>query len=216
MYVYDTEINGVKVKATLAKQDEIVEKELSELKKSLMHTDFPVVGVDFKFSRRSTFGRDFDGSAPDRTEWLPSLLVLYVKGRCLIIQLDHLFPLSLARFLNDESICFVGIKIDYHLKSLKEHHRSLCISSKAGDLTRYGADIQELAACVLKNRSLLYCPELSDLARRIGFEIQGIDESTASPPDWGAIVFTEEEIKYAIQDAHSCYCIGKKLLYTLA
>ncbi|CAI9105370.1 OLC1v1004278C1 [Oldenlandia corymbosa var. corymbosa] len=216
MFVYDIDINGVKVKATLAKHDEVVENELSELKNSLMTTDFPVVGVDCKFGRNAPIGKDYDGFVPADNEWVPSLLALYVETRCLIIQLDRSFPSSLARFLNDENICFVGIKIDYHLECLKYHHHSLCKTSKAGDLTRYGVDIHDFAACVLKDPSLRYCLGLINLGRRIGVEIQEVDETISPPPsDWGAIVFSKEEVEYTVHDAYNCYLIGKKLLTSL-
>ncbi|KAL6580035.1 hypothetical protein OROMI_008059 [Orobanche minor] len=204
MGVYDIQINGDKIKATLVNQEHMIENVISELK-SLVDSNSPVVGVDFKRSKLS------------KKRMHMHLLLLYVKDHCFVFQLDQInhFPKNLGNFLGDKSICFVGFKIDDNLdqlrRSLERKSSSSSFVSADDDessttcLTGDGAEIRMLAASVLKKPSLTKCCDPAQLAREIGFEME-------KPSYWGALCFSEEEMKYALRDVYICYHIGKRML----
>lgn len=192
MGVYDIKIHGGEVKATIVYGDDQLEKGISELR-SLMG-DFPLVGIDLKKSENS---------------WRPlDLILMYVKDRCLIIQLNFFTPSPeiLGNFLSDKSICFVGFEVDSHFSDLRRYLEDYRLGN--------GAEICKLAALVLKNPSLQKCGSLVELASKIGYDMEQVDQNWVQT-DWGALVFSEEQIKYAIQEVHHSYCIGKKLLSML-
>ncbi|KAL6509553.1 hypothetical protein OROGR_022863 [Orobanche gracilis] len=211
MGVYDIQINGDKIKSSLVNQEHMIENVISELK-SLIDSNSPVVGVDFKRSKLS------------KKRMHIHLLLLYVKDCCFVIQLDQInhFPKKLGNFLSDKSICFVGFKIDDNLdqlrRSLERKSSSSSFVSADDDrstttcLTGDGAEIRMLAASVLKKPSLTKCCDPAQLAREIGFEMEKVDETTAQPSYWGALCFSEEEMKYALRDVYICYHIGKRML----
>ncbi|KAL6549306.1 hypothetical protein OROHE_008423 [Orobanche hederae] len=234
MGVYDIQINGDKIKATrggaslepgvtpkkildsplkatLVNQEHMIENVISELK-SLVDSNSPIVGVDFKRSELS------------KKRMHMHLLLLYVKDHCFVIQLDQInhFPKNLGNFLGDKSICFVGFKIDDNFDQLRHSLEQKSSSSSfvsADDdessttcLTGDGAEIRMLAASVLKKPSLTKCCDPAQLAREIGFEMEKPDETTVQPSYWGALCFSEEEMKYALRDVYICYHIGKRML----
>lgn len=202
--VYDIQINGVEIKATIVDRNDQLEKGICELR-SLMG-DLPLVGVDLKKTSLSGLGLT-----------VPHLLLLYVKNRCLIIQMKYVMPLqeSVGHFLSDKSICFVGFKIDSHFNVLRDYEAFKYDSKSC--LTGNGAEICLLAASVLKNPSLLCCFGVDELASKIGFDmrLEADKKMEEKAFNWTAFVFTEEEVKYAIHDVQQCYRIGERLLRML-
>ena len=125
----------------------------------------------------------------------------------LIIQLDQLasVPECLGQFLADETICFVGIKLDNQVTSIQRHGLRCVTAVEVAD---------ELAARILQKPILRNCG-LVDIRSALGrnsLPITGLPERI---PDWNARFFTHGEIKYAILDARSCYRIGARLLRKL-
>uniref|UniRef100_A0A2N9H610 Uncharacterized protein n=1 Tax=Fagus sylvatica TaxID=28930 RepID=A0A2N9H610_FAGSY len=71
-----------------------------------------------------------------------------------------------------------------------------------------GIEVGYLAAKILKKANI----EKKGLAELAGEVEMDIKEPTDKCPDWNAIVFSNEEIKYAMHNAYTSYVIGNKLL----
>ncbi|KAK0601592.1 hypothetical protein LWI29_025605 [Acer saccharum] len=126
MDIYEVEIQGVKVKASLIDNVAVLDAKIRELRSSLFQPKRPhVVGVDVKFHiDERTKLRDYQ-----------ELLVLCGWNRCLIIQLYNFptFPDCLHKFLADETICFVGNEL--YDKVIKNPKLSKCrLAELAGEV----------------------------------------------------------------------------------
>ncbi|KAK3199684.1 hypothetical protein Dsin_023099 [Dipteronia sinensis] len=73
-------------------------------------------------------------------------------------------------------------------------------------------ELNELAARVLKKPDLSTYG-LAELASEVGIDVK---PAGTKAPNWKSIVFSNEEIKFAILDAYTIYCIGDKLLGMVA
>ncbi|KAL0010509.1 hypothetical protein SO802_005617 [Lithocarpus litseifolius] len=73
---------------------------------------------------------------------------------------------------------------------------------------RKGVEIGYLAAKVLKKANTEKS-NLVSLAEEVGMDIK---EPISRCPDWNAIVFSDEEIKYVVYNACTSYVFGNKLL----
>jgi len=200
--VYHIQLDGVRIKANVVDPNFSLETAISEFK-SHIETDLPVVGVDFK---ASLFSPSHDSH--------PKLLLLFAKDRCLIIQLSLIrrFPKCLGLFLSDNSICFVGYKIDDYFSRVRDLASDYHGDDHDTGLTGNGAEIRLLAATVLKKPSLTECDDLFQLASETGLIEMKNPENTSVLFDSSARVFSEEEIEYAVHKAYYCHKLGKKLL----
>ncbi|KAK2640303.1 hypothetical protein Ddye_028098 [Dipteronia dyeriana] len=66
-------------------------------------------------------------------------------------------------------------------------------------------ELSELAVMVLKKYSLSTCG-LAELASEVGVD------GTNALDNWKSIVFSIEEVKFAIHDAYTFYCVGDELI----
>ena len=175
----------------------MVVAKIDELKSSLQTLKYPVVGLDIKFVK-SPFGMLS----------IPKLSLICVGTRCLIIQLLNfdIFPRKLVQFLSDETICFLGTGISHIVNELNSHyfHHSLGITYVKGKTC---VEVGYLAAKVLKKANIDK-KGLAELAGEVGMDIK---EPTGICSEWNAIVFSDEEIKFAIHNAYTSYVIGNKL-----
>ncbi|KAI8024236.1 hypothetical protein LOK49_LG03G03488 [Camellia lanceoleosa] len=133
----------------------------------------------------------------------PAMLQFCVRNHCLVLQLYHLdsIPQCLKDFLGDPEICFVGNGgLRSGLSDLNSHYEIECKS---------GIEVSELAAKILKKPNLLGVG-LARLADEVG--IPRVESPSLGSFDWGAKVFSDEQIKYAIQDVYACSLIGSMLL----
>ncbi|GLT96433.1 hypothetical protein SLE2022_140550 [Rubroshorea leprosula] len=96
MSQYEVDIQDVKVKVCAADQAALIDTEVSELKSAITHKQWRLVALDLKV---------------DRSE--AALLIVYVGNQCLTIQLGYLdsLPESLEKFLEDQTILFVGMRM---------------------------------------------------------------------------------------------------------
>ena len=75
-----------------------------------------------------------------------------------------------------------------------------------------GVELGHLAARILKKPNLDGCV-LVELASEVGVYYE--EPKSVSFSDWGARVFSHEQVKYAIHDAYASYLIGNNLLNLL-
>ena len=196
---YEIKIHCEKVKVSLVDNTAIVGAKIDELK-SLLHTQQnPIVGLDFKFVK--TKENSYKGK----------ILVLCVGTCCLIIQLHclTLFPRIIAQFVSDETICYLGTGMSEIVQELYRHkYYYLSGTGEVPVNCKTGVEIGYLAAKVLKKANIEKSNSVS-LAEEVGMDIK---EPISRCPDWSAIVFSDEEIKYAVYNAYTSYVIGNKLL----
>ncbi|KAK2640321.1 hypothetical protein Ddye_028116 [Dipteronia dyeriana] len=137
---------------------------------------------------------------------------LCVDNRCLIILAHQMssLPSSLRDFLADETISFVCKE-----STVPSYIRELYgIDSKYTLLKSFIRRVTEvgyMAARVLKNPRLRSY-HLSELAEQVGLTISSTD--FVSDKKEGS-VFTEEQIKCAVNQTFTCYLITNKLLSVL-
>ncbi|KAL5786667.1 hypothetical protein ACOSQ2_009059 [Xanthoceras sorbifolium] len=152
------------------------------------------------------------------------------RNCCLVINLAHLsiFPDSLVSFLADKNTCFVGIGLNDKVGSCSSLIKSGGVSSCNYLSLSNVFEVRDLAARVLKKPNLFKCrlqeldnevrntasaAALSDSCPQPDFKASVLGTGTGfSCPNWDAMVFSDEEMKYAIHDAYKCYVIGDKLL----
>ena len=196
--MYEVDIDGAKVKVSLVDNSDVVVAKLQELKSSLQILKTRVVGVDIKFVKC-----DFGGS------FTAKLLVLCVGTRCLIIQLQtsEVFPETLVQFLSDETICFLGIEMSNIVRELGRRCFYHSVQGRINVKCNTGVEVGYLAAKILKKANI----EKNGLAELAGEAGMDIMEPKGKCPDWNAIVFSDEEIKYAMHNAYTSYVIGNKL-----
>ncbi|KAM7252981.1 hypothetical protein ACFE04_025599 [Oxalis oulophora] len=191
---YEVEIHGVKVKVTVAHEEGMIDTFLSELEEEVLQTR--VVGFDIKC---------------DSNDKILKLVILFVGTRCLIFQLVHAnrVPDSLKKILADERICFVG-------KGLRRKASSLSLGLYHKELL-IGIELDVLVARVRKNPDLLNKDAIT-LACEVGLKAESFSPIQLKDDHkriWGNIVFSVEQIVYAIQKASASYLIGKKTLNDL-
>ncbi|CAL9063739.1 uncharacterized protein LOC135674943 [Musa acuminata AAA Group] len=141
-------------------------------------------------------------------EWLSSdrngkaaLLQLCSGTQCLIVQLHHLdyVPVSLASFLADPTVDFVGVGITSDAQKLREDYG-------------WGVhNVVELAPLAAKKNGPNAGQSLVDLSRSVvGISIDKPASVTCS--DWTAKHLSHDQIVYVATDAYVSYLIGEKLL----
>ena len=196
MGTYEVKIQGVNVKASVIDNACALDVKIAEFKASLRGRDRAVVGVDVRITNVWMYGR------------IPVVLILFTENCCLIIQLCRFNrnPVSLSNFLKDTNICFVIEKAENLTVGRVWFHKNLnsCLTSVV--------ELSELAARVLKKPNLSTFG-LVELASEIGIEVK---LAGTKAPNWKSIVFSNEEIKFAILDACTIYRIGYKLLGMVA
>ncbi|KAK0601516.1 hypothetical protein LWI29_024975 [Acer saccharum] len=204
-------------------RDKILDAKIAELRSSLQRQKCSVVGIDFIL---------YTGKKA-------KLMILCSLNVCLIIKLAklHSTPYNLKNFLEDKSVCFVGNGIRDKLPSLTsvndlwrislfypEKHLSISISGVV--------EACDLASMVMK-KSNLCNSGLAEMNKEV--RINTVASTTASSssslpppvskvqvekanlpvitcPNWNAVGFSDEEIKYVIHDAYTCCFIGDRLL----
>ena len=77
-----------------------------------------------------------------------------------------------------------------------------------------GVELGHLAARVLKKPSLDGCG-LVELASEVGVYYELEEPKSVTFSDWGARVFSHEQVKYAMHDAYASYLIANNLLNLL-
>lgn len=145
------------------------------------------------------------------------LLLFHVKNRCLIIQFNRMMllddltviPSPLNELLGDKSITFIGPR------HLCQNSTESYISGSRGQklvLNRI-VDVGYLSGKLCKKPDLL-SSTLEELLGRVGIDIKKPVISEGSMrPDWqSSSVLSEEEVKYAMYEVHSCYQIASKLI----
>lgn len=196
---YEIKIHGEKVKVSLVDNTAIVGAKVDELKSLLQTQQNPIVGLDLKFVK--TKENSYKGK----------ILVLCVGTRCLIIQLQDClisFPRTIAQFLSDETICYLGTGMSERVQELYRRKYYLGGTGVVPVNCTTGVEIGYLAAKALKKANIEKS-NLVSLAEEVGMDIK---EPISRCPDWSAIVFSDEEIKYAVYNAYTSYVIGNKLL----
>ncbi len=195
---YEVDIHGAKVKASVVDNSAVVVAKIDELNSSLQSLKNRVVGIDIKFVK-STPG--YSSTA--------KILLLCVGTRCLIIQLLNfrIFPEKLVQFLSDETICFLGTGIRHIVSELNRYYFYRPGQFEFFAKCKTGVEIGYLAAKILKKANIEE-KGLVELAGEVGMDIK---EPNGECPDWNAIVFALEEIKYAMHNAYTSYVIGNKL-----
>jgi len=206
MGMYDIEIHGANVKVSVVDNPALVDAKINELKSSLQTSQRRVVGLDIKFALINDIGDDEILQAED---YLPlgKILLLCVGTDCLMIQLPTTMEVTdaLRQFLSDETICFLGTEMREKVEELRRHYFSK--QTQRVDC-KTGVEVGYLAAKILKKgKADKY--GLSELAGEVGMDIK---EPTGARPDWHAVAFSDEEVKYAVHNAYASYVIGNKLL----
>lgn len=189
---YEIEIHGVDVKVSIVDRAALVDAHIAELKSAFDDQKLPFAAPLVAFDVKCI--PSYNGAA---------LLILCVGNRCLIVQLYCIdsFPESIKKFLNDKSVCFVGVGVKEKVEKLR-HWPQMC-----GCKT--GVEVGHLAARVLKKPNLDGC-DLDELGNEVGL-FYGEPKSVAFS-DWTARVFSHEQVKHAIYDAYASYRIAESLL----
>ena len=207
MGMYDIEIHGANVKVSVVDNHALVDAKINELKSSLQTSQRRVIGLDIKFALRNDIGDEEIFQAED---YLPvgKILLLCVGTDCLMIQLPATsmeVTDTLRQFLSDESICFLGTEMHEKVEELGRHYFSK--DTQHVDC-KTGIEVGYLAAKILKKGNVDKYG-LSELAGEVGMDIK---EPIGARPDWHAVAFSDEEVKYAVHNAYTSYVIGNKLL----
>ncbi|XP_060176423.1 uncharacterized protein LOC132606807 [Lycium barbarum] len=199
---FNVKIGNDTVITTVADRETIVNSSISELKRELKRTPNPFVGIDVVNNG--------------------DLLLFRVKNRCLIIQfkrmvvLDKLSdsPQSLKELLNDRTITFIGPR-NISQKSTFSYDtgsvfRGAPIHMKL-KLSRI-VDVGYLASKLLKKPKLL-TSTLEEVMAEANVDIKKpvISEESIRPNWESSSVLSEEEVKLAMYEVHSCYQIASKL-----
>ena len=162
MGIYNFNFNGESVRVKVVDNEDLVDTGVAELTCPL-DTRFPIVGYDLKVTEKLPC-----------LHRRPDLLLLYVRGHCLIVQLGRMysFPVSLSEFLSDQSVCFLSLRSSY-IHGRLERCLGLSYSSKNNkSILKTGVDIGTFAARALKNRALEGCEYVEELASKAGFRIE--------------------------------------------
>ena len=200
---YEVEIQGAKVKVSVVDNSTVIDAKIEEFKSSLRTLQRRVVGVDIKF-----------GKTASECYSTAKILLLCAGTRCLIIQLLNfsLFSETLVTFLSDETICFLGTGMSKIVGELNRRYAYFKKENMSYPMNVYvecktGVEVGYLAAKILKKANIEK-KGLAELAGEVGMDIE---EPIGECPDWNVIVFSDEEIKYAIYNSYTYYVIGNKL-----
>ncbi|XP_060176433.1 uncharacterized protein LOC132606813 isoform X2 [Lycium barbarum] len=195
--IYTVKIGNDTVITTVADHAVIFYSSISELKSELKSTLNPFVGVDVVNNG--------------------DLLLFHVKNRCIIIQFKRLvlsdnkndIPHSLKEFLYDRTITFIGPRNIIQKSTLSYQQSGLC--GEKLELNRI-VDVGYLAAKLLKKPKLL-SSTLEELMGEVDVDIKKpvISEGSIRPNWQSSSVLSEEEVKFAMYEVHSCYQIASKL-----
>ncbi|XP_027109557.1 uncharacterized protein [Coffea arabica] len=197
MGVHNIKLYGFPVTATVVDDCSLADSGIIQLMNQLC--ELKIVGIDVKGTELSAE---------------PQLLLIYVKDRCLIIQLGRMssYPSQLASFLGDTNICFVGANMNRKADVLKKSWIPLVWK---GSPMMHRVEVGELAARVLKNADLEKCDNLEELAKKSGFDFKEADEKKRPTPNWAAVCLSEEEVKCAMREVFISYNVASKLLSQL-
>ncbi|XP_059295384.1 uncharacterized protein LOC132048705 [Lycium ferocissimum] len=202
---YNVKIGNDTVITTVADRETIVNSSISELKSELKSTPNPFVGIDVVNNG--------------------DLLLFHVKKRCLIIQFKRMvvldnqtdIPQSLKEFLNDRTITFIGPRnisqkstLSYDTARVLYDINGASIHRKL-ELGRI-VDVGYLAGKLLKKPKLL-SSTLEEVMAEANVDIKKpvISEGSIRPNWQSSSVLSEEEVKLAMYEVHSCYQIASKL-----
>ena len=207
--IHELEIEGVKVKVSHVTDNfSVIDHKINQLRASLNKQKL-VVGIDIKVT--------VDQKQKSQNS---DLLILFGGNCCSVIKLDNNliinFPSSILNLLADNNICVVGRSNSMKL-SRSNVSRSISLSGVV--------EVGQLAARVLKKPNLSKCgleeldkeirQTVKDSKANVATSLPGTGAEAATCPNWKAMVFSDEEIKYAIHDAYTCGVIGDKLLRIL-
>ncbi|XP_060174485.1 uncharacterized protein LOC132605314 [Lycium barbarum] len=194
---YNVKIGNDTVITTVADRETIVNSSISELKSELKSTPNSFVGIDVVNNG--------------------DLLMFHVKKRCLIIQFKRMLVLdnqtdisqSLQEFLCDRTITFIGPR------NISQKSTPSYISGSSGrkiEFTRI-VDVGYLAGKLLKKPKLL-SSTLEEVMAEADVDIKKpvISEDSIRPNWQSSSVLSEEEVKLAMYEVHSCYQIASKLI----
>ncbi|GAB2277429.1 hypothetical protein Dimus_012135 [Dionaea muscipula] len=205
MGVHTIEIDWHRIKVSVVDRADVIDRHVEDMR-NIVATSFPsVVGLDLKCHPSLPYYKFFPFMMPHY-----QILVVCVRDRCLIVQLEHLdyFPESLIGFLTDPNFCHVGIAINAaNCRKLKPE----LFSSHCKYLTKAGVDVGELAAKVLAMPCLLSAP-LAEIAREARVPIASQDDTELAAINLSAKLFSCNEVKIIATDAFRYYKIGHKLL----
>ncbi|KAM1525825.1 hypothetical protein ACFX10_010244 [Malus domestica] len=199
---YEVTVHGVKVKVSVVTDVRLIAGKISELMSFMEKRR--VMGLDFKVDQ---YNRDV------------YQLLLCAGNHCLIIPaiFNDGKPLhyckELMLLLSDDTICFVGVAMRSKVK----------LYSRNFFICKAGVELGHLVARVLKKPNLEMCSQVVVLGGEVGLDIKpptplgaeasGVGASSSREPSWsGKVVFSEEEVKYAIHDVYASFLIGNKLL----
>ncbi|XP_055808145.1 uncharacterized protein LOC129876682 [Solanum dulcamara] len=195
--IYNVKIGKEIVITTVTDREAIMNSSISELKSVLKSTPDPFVGIDVVNNG--------------------DLLLFHVKKRCLIIQfnrmmvLDNLIdiPHSLKEFLKDRSITFIGPG------NIRQNSTVSYISGSSGEKLEFNRVVYVgyLTGKLCKKPNLLSCT-LEELMGEVGIDIKKpvISEGSIRPNWQSSSILSEEEVKLAMYQVHSCYQIASKLI----
>lgn len=192
---YNLELDGGDtVEVTLVEHEAQLDSCVAEIRSRLGR--LPMVGIDLK---------------TDHSNWSPyEILVLYVEDRCYLIKFDDMphFPTSLGELFEDNSICFVGMRLKNNPISWSIDQKPFFFSCEK--ILTTGVDIRQFAARVMKNSSLAQCESLLSLARSLGFsdlkELRLQQEQVFLD-----FCFSDQEMKIVINQAYICFKLGANL-----
>ncbi|KAK2640267.1 hypothetical protein Ddye_028062 [Dipteronia dyeriana] len=215
--IHELEIEGVKVKAIhVTDNTSVIDQRIDQLKASL-NEQRPVVGIYVMVTVNQK----------QQSQTSNDLLIIYGGNCCLVIRLSNLvkFPSSIYNLLADKNICFVGFGIYSKVGSLDLlNPKSSPYAVEYLSLDNV-AEVGQLAARVLKKPNLSKCgleeldkeirQTVTDSEANVATSLPGTGAGPAACPNWKAMVFSDEEIKYAIHDAYTSCVIGDKLLGNL-
>ncbi|XP_060176427.1 uncharacterized protein LOC132606811 isoform X2 [Lycium barbarum] len=193
--IYNVKIGNDTVITTVTDREAIVNSSISELKSELKSTPNPFVGIDVVNNG--------------------DLLLCHVKNRCLIIQFKRILdnqtdiPQPLKEFLYDPTITFIGPRY-ISQKSAFSYYTSEGIIQKL-ELSRI-VDVSYLAGKLLKKPKLLSSP-LEELMGEVDVDIKRpVICGGLMRPNWqSSSILSEDEVKFAMYEVHSCYQTASKL-----
>ncbi|KAL5850892.1 hypothetical protein ACOSQ4_008905 [Xanthoceras sorbifolium] len=229
--IYEVEFQGAKVKAVLVDNEAVLNANISEFKTSLKKQRCLVVGVDVKVNAGT--GKvellilscmnhclliklhKLISTPHSLREIFDDKNISFVGDRLL----DKVPSLTLQ---NEKWYFFYDPRSSISLGGIVEVRDLAAKVLKKPNLSKCGlADLHRevgVTIAVAGTASPSSCPPPSTVSKVKVETAAKVKVETAANlpeiacPDWGAVAFSDEEIKYAIHDAYTCYLIGDKLL----
>lgn len=201
MGLYDVRIYDNNIKARVVDHESQLDTGIKELESEIGESG--LVGFDLKGGESSV---------------TPQLLLLYVKGRCLLIQLGRMsssfFPLALASFLKKEKKIFVGERIDSKVNALKQWRNGH--QENRDSWMKNRVEIGEFVAKVFKKPGLQLQSSVDLASTLCGYHLQWIVvDPNKETSDWGAVCFTDDQVYQAMIHVFLSYFLGLKCLNML-